>query len=75
METANMIDNVIENSDKVFQDSYLLKYMEFKSFMNDLKKPEELNDLYKEEMENATKQKFKDGMNRTLKKCYAINKR
>jgi hypothetical protein len=26
-------------------------------------------------MENATRQKFKDGMNRTLKKCYAINKR
>lgn len=47
METANTIDNVMENSDKVFQDSYLLKYMEFKSFMNDLKKPEDLTALYK----------------------------
>ncbi len=75
METANMIDNVMENSDKVFQDSYLLKYMEFNSFMNDLKKPEDLTALYKQDMENATKQKFKDGMNRTLKRCYAINKK
>lgn len=47
METANMIDNVMENSDKVFQDSYLLKYMEFNSFMNDLKKPEDLTAVYK----------------------------
>lgn len=75
METANMIDNVMENSDKVFQDSYMLKYMEFKSFMNDLKKPEEIGELYRQDMESATKQKFKEGMNRTLKKCYAINQR
>ena len=74
METANMIDNVMENSDKIFQDSYLLKYMEFKSIINDLKKPEDLAALYKQDMENATKQKFKDGMNRTLNKCYALNK-
>jgi len=47
METANMIDNVMENSDKIFQDSYLLKYMEFKSIINDLKKPEDLAALYK----------------------------
>ncbi len=39
METANIISNVMESSDKVFQDSYMLKYMDFKSFMNDLKKP------------------------------------
>lgn len=75
METANMIDNVMENSDKVFQDSYILKYMEFKSFLNDLKKPEELTELYRQDMEHATKEKFKEGINRTLKKCYAINKR
>lgn len=30
---------------------------------------------FKEEMEQATREKFKDGMNRTLKKCYEINQR
>jgi hypothetical protein len=75
METANMIDNAIESSDRVFQDSYLLKYAEFKSFVNELVRPEEIGELYREEMESATRQKFKDGMNRTLKKCFAINQR
>ena len=51
METANMIQNVMESSDKVFQDSYMIKYMEFKSFLNDLQNPDEINGLFKEEME------------------------
>ncbi len=53
----------------------MLKYIEFKSILNNLQKPETFINNFKEEMSNATKEKFKDGMNRTLKKCYEINQR
>ena len=53
----------------------MLKYIEFKSTLDNLQKPETFINNFKEEMTNATKEKFKDGMNRTLKKCYEINQR
>jgi hypothetical protein len=59
METANIIENFMENSDKVFQDSYMLKYMEFKSFLSTLQSPEKITDLFKEEMQIETQVKFK----------------
>ncbi len=46
-----MIENLLESSDKVFQDSYMLKYMEFKSFLNTLHNPKEVPTLFKEQME------------------------
>lgn len=61
-----MIQDAVESIEKAFQSSYILKYMEFKSYISKLQRPESLMDIFKDEMEISTKLKFKEGLNRTF---------
>lgn len=56
----------MEDTDKVFQESYLAKYMEFKSYLTQIPRPDQIHSIFREEMEKSTKQRFFEGMARAI---------
>ena len=68
METANMIEGAIETADKIFQESYLINYVEFKAHFATIQESEAIVDVFRKDVEASTKDKFLQAILRGIEK-------
>ncbi len=52
---AEQVELMVENTDKIFRDSYMLKYLEFKAHIVKLQKPEDVAAIFCQDMGHALK--------------------
>lgn len=73
-EIKEQTEITLDNSQKIFEETYHLKYLEFKSYLTSLQKPE---DLTKELCDNITlsiKEKFTEGIKKSANQLYGTIK-
>ena len=63
-----MIQDIIVDSDNLFKDIYLIKQLDIKAGANNIEKPENLQEIFKEQLDKSLKEKFKNGINEIIEK-------
>lgn len=63
------IENVMESTNSIFEETYMMKYVEFKNYLTQIKKPEDIVDYFVTNMNFHMKEKFLKAMQKAVYKA------
>ncbi len=65
----------MESTNSIFEETYMMKYVEFKNYLTQIKKPEDIVDYFVSNMNFNMKDKFLKAMQRAICKAQNMDSR
>lgn len=69
------IENVMESTNSIFEETYMMKYVEFKNYLTQIKKPEDIVDYFISNMNFSMKEKFLKAMQKAVYRAQHMDER